>query len=63
MHESITFFIGKLNFVSFQFVFRCVPPSDPRSPLDYIMSLHTYTKGILDLGGGGWRGRAVKAKD
>ena len=56
MHENMTFDIGKLNFVSHQFVFRCFPSLDSRSPLDIEMSLHTYTiykKGMLGLGGGG----------
>ena len=63
MHENMTFVVGKLNLVSYQFVFRCPPPPlDTRSPLDYEMSLHTYTtyvKGILGL----WVNRFVKAKD
>ena len=62
MNENMMFVIGKLNFVSYQFIFRCVTPLDPRSPLEYKMLLHiyaTYVKGILGLVGGN---RVVKAE-
>ena len=46
---------GKLNFVSYQFVFRC-SPLDPRNPLNYEMSLHTYTTNVKSILG---RGRGL----
>ena len=49
MHENMTFAIGKLIFVSYPFVFRCFPPLDLRSPLDYEMAtyIHNISKGHL----------------
>ena len=55
MHENMAFVIGKLNFVSYQFVLRHFPHLDPRNPLDYEMSQHTsttYVKAIVGLGEG-----------
>ena len=53
MHEDVTFVIGKLKFVSYQFVLGAFPLRT-RSPLDYEMSLHTYTTYVRHLGS--WEG-------
>ena len=42
MYENKRFVIGKLNFVSYQFVLGAFP-LEPRNSLDFEMSQHTYT--------------------
>ena len=59
IHGNMIFAIGKLNFVTQQFVFSAFPLRLTRSSLDYEMPLHTYktyVKGILGLGGAGGGG-------
>ena len=52
----MTFVIGKLNLCHISLYLGVSLPLEQRRPLEYEMSLHTYTtyiKGILSLGGGG----------
>ena len=42
MYENKRFVIGKLNFVSYQFVLGAFP-LEPSNSLDFEMSQHTYT--------------------
>ena len=63
MHETGRSHLKVEFYVISVFHFRCFPPLDPRSHLDYKMLLHTYTtyvKGIFGLVGGN---RVVKTKD
>ena len=62
MHETMTFVIGKLIFVSYEFVFRCFPHFDSRRPLDYEMTLHTHTTYVKSTLGLGEGDRVVKVE-
>ena len=53
MYKNVTFVIGKLNCLSYEFVLGAIPPQTEEALLDSEMSLYTYTtyvKGILGLG-------------
>ena len=62
MHENMRFVIGKLNFVSYQFVLKC-PPIRPKKPFG-LQNVATYIHNICKWHIGSWRGGGgVKAKD
>ena len=64
MHKHMTFVHGMLNFVSYQFVFKCFPHLNPRSLLDGEFLQYTYRASlIMGIGGGGGENRVGSAKD